>query len=111
MFNTPILDVTIGLIFIFLLYSLLATSINEAISTLFGLRARMLRNAIVDRMLADTPEDNRWMAVYRGIRDLVLEIGRIFIGQRKISEEKKKIGDHFFQHPLIKNSLIYAFPS
>lgn len=114
MFNSPILDVTIGLVFIFLLYSLLATSINEAIATLFGLRARMLRNAIVERMLANTPHDNRWMAVYRGFKEFVLEILKIFIGKREKKDEEKKIGDHFFDHPLIKNygsSRLYPLPS
>lgn len=96
MFNSPILDVTIGLVFIFLLYSLLATSINEAIATLFGLRARMLRNAIVERMLANTPHDNRWMAVYRGFKEFVLEILKIFIGKREKKDEEKKNRRSFF---------------
>jgi|GEM_PF-1191872 len=36
MFNSPVLDVTIGLVLIFFLYSLLATTIRESIATLFG---------------------------------------------------------------------------
>jgi len=52
MFGSKILEVVIGLIFIFLLYSLLASSIQELLSSLYSLRARMLRKAI-KRMLVD----------------------------------------------------------
>lgn len=44
--NNIILDVAIGLIFLYLLYSLLATSINELIATIFAYRHRMLEKAI-----------------------------------------------------------------
>lgn len=49
------LDVIIGLIFIFLLYSLLATVICEIIATHLGLRARNLQQGI-RRMLEDNPQ-------------------------------------------------------
>ena len=52
MFNSVALDVVIGLIFIFLLYSLLATVLSEMIATVLGLRARNLKAAI-SRMLND----------------------------------------------------------
>ena len=50
MFNSVALQVVIGLIFIYLLYSLLATVLSEMIATLLGLRARNLMAAI-SRML------------------------------------------------------------
>ena len=114
MFNSPILDVAIGLVFIFLLYSLLITSVNEAVATLLGLRARMLRNGIVDSMLANTPEYNRWMSLYKGVKEFFLEILKAFVGSREKPENEKKIGDKFFDHPLIKNygsSRIFPIPS
>ena len=114
MFNSPILDVAIGLVFIFLLYSLLITSVNEAVATLLGLRARMLRNGIVESMLANTPEDNRWMSLYKGVKEFFLEILKAFVGSREKPENEKKIGDKFFDHPLIKNygsSRIFPIPS
>jgi hypothetical protein len=46
MFNNVALDVFIGLVFIFLLYSLLASAINEFIAMLFAYRHRMLEKAI-----------------------------------------------------------------
>ena len=54
MINYPILDTTIGIIFIFLLYSLLATTISEALATKLALRARMLRKGIIKGMLSNT---------------------------------------------------------
>lgn len=52
MFNSPVLDVFIGLVFIYLLYSLLAATIQEIIARWFGLRGRMLVKGI-RRMLED----------------------------------------------------------
>jgi hypothetical protein len=49
------LDVVIGLVFIYLLYSLLATIICEIISLHLGLRARNLQRGI-RRMLEDSPQ-------------------------------------------------------
>ena len=55
MFNSVVLDVVIGLVFIYLLYSLLATIIQELISSYIGLRAKILKQGIA-RMLDD--DDN-----------------------------------------------------
>src|SRR5687767_8617730 len=55
MFNNIGLDIFIGLVFIFLLYSLLASIIAEMFATVIALRARNLKEA-VDRMLND--DDN-----------------------------------------------------
>ena len=113
MFNSPFLDVTIGLVFIFLLYSLLTTSVNEAIATSFSLRARMLRNAITERMLANSVPEGRWGSVFKGIKELLIEIIKIITGYEK-KNEKRKIGDDFYSHPLIKNygsSSVFPLPS
>lgn len=53
MFNSPLLGIAIGLVFIFLLYSLLVTSINETIAMFFSLREKMLNSSIVEGMLSD----------------------------------------------------------
>lgn len=53
MFDNVAFNVVIGLVFIYLLYSLLATVIAEIIATQLGIRARNLREA-VDRMISDT---------------------------------------------------------
>ncbi len=51
------LDVVIGLVFIYLLYSLFATLIAEIIATNLGLRAKNLREAI-SRMINDEDEED-----------------------------------------------------
>ncbi len=53
MFNSVALDVVIGLVFIYLLYSLLVTVIGEIVSTWLGLRSKVLYEAI-NRMLTDS---------------------------------------------------------
>ncbi|HTN05382.1 hypothetical protein [Agriterribacter sp.] len=52
MFSNVALDVVIGLVFIYLLYSLLATVLSEVFATAFKLKALNLREAI-GRMLED----------------------------------------------------------
>jgi len=52
MFDNIALDVVIGLVFIYLLYSLLATIVQEIIASTFSLRAKKLKQAI-GRMLED----------------------------------------------------------
>lgn len=46
MFDNVILDIAIGLIFLFLLYSLLASTINEFVALIFAYRHRMLEKGI-----------------------------------------------------------------
>ncbi|QEC77022.1 hypothetical protein [Mucilaginibacter ginsenosidivorax] len=52
MFNNTALDVVIGLVLVYLLYSLLITILGELLATWLGLRARILRISI-ERMLND----------------------------------------------------------
>ena len=61
MFDNVALNVVIGLVFIYLLYSLLATVLSEIIATYLGLRARNLKEA-VDRMLNDSEDDKGFFA-------------------------------------------------
>lgn len=58
MFSNIALDVFIGLTFVFLLYSLLATIFQEFISQIFDLRAKMLQKGIA-RMLRDDNKDKK----------------------------------------------------
>lgn len=114
MFDAPILDVAIGLVFVFLLYSLLATSIKEAIASAFNLRARMLRVGIVERMLADSLSHGRWKSILHGIVNFFVAIWHMFIYKPDKKEHTKKIGDYFYEHPIMKNygaSKIFPHPS
>ncbi|MBW8333430.1 MAG: hypothetical protein K0M40_15495 [Prolixibacteraceae bacterium] len=87
MFNSIALDVIIGLMFIYLLYSLLATVFTEIIATQLGLRSRNLKEAI-DRMLTD--EENKG------------KLGRLWDSLRLIKNPKNKIIKNFYNHPEIK---------
>jgi hypothetical protein len=57
MFNSVVLDVVTGLVFIYLLYSMLATIIQEIIASFFDFRAKILERAVF-RMLEDETKFN-----------------------------------------------------
>jgi len=112
MFNSVILDVAIGIVFIFLTYSLLATSVQEAIATGLSLRARNLRSGIVNGMLSDTPDDPRWLSLFKGVWSFILSI--YYIVAPRPEPKCKNLGHHFYEHPIIKNygsSRFYPHPS
>lgn len=90
MFNTIVFDIVIGLIFIYLLYSLLATLVQEIISANFALRAKILERGII-RMLEDG--DN--------FRFRIMGLISLF---RKNSSGKREetLSTKFYEHPLIK---------
>ncbi|HTE26961.1 hypothetical protein [Flavitalea sp.] len=94
MFNNVALDVFIGLVFVFLLYSLLATIIQEMIATRLALRAKVLEKAII-RMLEDIQTDNR-----RPFGDRI--DGSLHLLGLKNLLKKGKIAPWFYAHPLIK---------
>ena len=102
MLNSPVLDTAIGLVFIFLLYSLLATSINELIATLFSMRARMLKKGIIEGMLSNSKHSKwLWQDTLKGITDVVVEPIKLLIGLK--AAPTGKLGDKVYQHPIIKN--------
>jgi hypothetical protein len=51
-FDFPALDVAIGLVFLYLVLSLVCSTINEAISTAFGMRARFLQLGLLNLLSA-----------------------------------------------------------
>lgn len=58
MTGLAVLDVFISLVFLYLLYSLFAMTIIEAITSSFSSRSKNLITGI-DRLLADDPQSNR----------------------------------------------------
>lgn len=91
MFGSTTLDVAIGLVFIYLLYSLFATILQELIATfLFNLRAKVLEFSIV-RML----EDKSRLSRYRIINIFQILFSNIIVQPGTLSEK-------FYKHPLIK---------
>ena len=55
MLGSDILEIAIGLVFIYLVLSLIATSINEGASAVFRFRGRLLSRTII-AMLLYTPQ-------------------------------------------------------
>ncbi len=94
MFNNVALDVFIGLVFIFLLYSLLATILQEIIATNFCFRSKILEKAIL-RML----EDGKTTST-PAIWDRIVSTVRLFGTPNLL--KGKDIATWFYAHPLIK---------
>jgi hypothetical protein len=90
MFNSIVLDVVIGLVFIYLLYSLLVTIIQEMIATVFNFRAKILQRAIV-RMLED--EDH--------LTSRFSSLSNLFRTNANTGSKNSTSID-FYNHPLIK---------
>jgi hypothetical protein len=90
MFNSVVLDVVIGLVFIYLLYSLLVTIIQEMIATVFNFRAKILQRAIV-RMLED---EEKFKSAFSSLTHLFRSKGNI--------SGKHSLSFDFYNHPLIK---------
>jgi len=107
MFNSVALDVVIGLVFIYLLYSLLATTINEAIAATFNLRAKKLEKAIT-RMLEDgiIHHYNIWSFIVDFITGKLKKFKNIFLrftcNDRDRTKNKMSLVESFYDHPGIK---------
>ncbi|HZI24684.1 MAG TPA: hypothetical protein VFD46_06380, partial [Chryseolinea sp.] len=101
MLNNVALDVVIGLLFVYLLYSLLATVLSEIIATTLGLRARNLKEAL-NRMLNDEGD---------------IKKGRLFrfLDSLNIMKNPKNpVINNFYNHPEIKylgSSGVFRNPS
>jgi hypothetical protein len=93
MFNSVALNVFIGLVFIYLLYSLLVTIIGEMIGTWLGLRSRILRQAI-EKMLNDEYLD---LLIYQKI---IRRIGEFFLYE--FNEFQNSFAGKFYNYPSIK---------
>jgi hypothetical protein len=118
MIDNVALDVVIGLVFIYLLYSLFATVIMEIISSSFGLRARNLSYAL-RRMLMDEksyayPEDPHHPAVkqkpsfsarvWSYVKTIFFEtIGSIIqVSGRTVNMKNPGLYERFFNQPSIR---------
>lgn len=90
MFNSETLDIVIGLVFIYLLYSLFATILQEFIATYLNFRSKILELAIY-RMLQDNDKfsSNRVLTILQFLFYNITEGTSTFSGQ-------------FYDHPLMK---------
>ncbi len=96
MFGSIILDIVIGLVFVYLLYSLLATIVAELIVSWLGIRARMLRQAI-ERMLNDRYYEDTGRNRFQ---KMVHPLAIFFLYEFR--EFKSSMAGRFYQQPSIK---------
>ena len=89
MLNSSILDIVIGLVFIYLLYSLLATILQEIIASQFSFRAKMLERSVF-RMLED---ENKFDSKFRSVWYLFKKTGNGGL--------KNSMSYEYYKHPLI----------
>jgi hypothetical protein len=113
MFNSPILEVAIGLFFIFLLYSLLATALREMVAGLLDQRAVTLYNGIRS-MLTDTDEEKgKLMLLFNWASKRIKSLSHWFVHLLN-NKPKDTLYDKFYSHPIIKNygqNYLYRKPS
>lgn len=93
MFDNIVLDIFIGLVFIFLLYSLLASTINEFIAMIFAYRHRMLERAI-EQMFDGKNYSYFWWdklinILFWTIRQLARGVNKIIPGKKIIKPKVK----------------------
>lgn len=95
MFNNIALDVFIGLVFVFLLYSLLATIVQELIAQILNLRAGMLVKTI--RILLDDRKETGSNVFVRWLNHIGDNIYHFFCPL-----DKNKLSKAFYTVPVIK---------
>jgi hypothetical protein len=92
----PVLDVVIGFAFIFVLMSLVATSIQEYIAALFRLRSKHLAN-IIENLLDPSTEK------LEGVKK-VARAWESGIGDELIAKLETNAVKAFYEHPIIKGA-------
>jgi hypothetical protein len=88
MFGLEILDVVIGLMFVYLLLSLLATAINEYLSAVMNLRGKELARGL-GRLLDDLDEKDALKTAFDGVSD-------------RATASTARLTEQFYNHPLIR---------
>jgi hypothetical protein len=96
MFNNTALDVVIGLVLVYLLYSLLITILGELLATWFGLRARILRISI-ERMLNDGLDVKKARGKWEKFTSI---LARVFLKEPAVF--KGSFAGLFYNYPSIK---------
>jgi len=90
MFNNVAITVATGLTFIFLLYSLLATTIKELVATIFAYRSRMLERGI-EQMLDGKNYSYYWWHKVFNYFIWLFHWGKVKYSNVKIKSENKKL--------------------
>jgi len=99
--NSPVLDVAIGLTFIYVLYSLLATTIKEFVATIFSYRGRMLERAIEQMLDGKNFRYFWWNKVFNWIISL---FGKKPFEKSRAYKKSALFTSKVTNHPLYKRS-------
>ena len=91
--SSVILDVAIGLVFIYLMYALFISLITEIIATWLGMRSRMLRQGIGNLLNDHKKRTDEWSHLFGAIGDFFL--------YKKEEFNYTKAG-MFYEHPAVK---------
>lgn len=99
MTGSTALDIVIGLTFIYLLYSLFATLIQEILATNLSFRAKILEIAII-RMLND--DDTSVKSYFQNFFKRLSSIRKLLFARENKLLTNNSLAHHFYQNPLIK---------
>jgi len=104
MLGSTILETAVGLVFVYLLFSLLVSAINEAVlGHLTHLRSRVLENGM-KALLSDegskSPPAGQWL---KTLWAMLASPGRLFIPKKASSSRAaQNFAEHLLEHPLVK---------
>ena len=103
MFNSAAIEVVIGLVFIYILYSLLVTIITELIATIINKRGKILRKGI-QRMLDDEPKNDTKNSYKKKIGDFFKKAKDVIMRKKAPEEntEPQPLSVQFFKSAEIK---------
>lgn len=108
MFDLKIIDVFIGILLIFTLYSLITTIVMEILVTMLGLRARNLSQAVARMLLDDSPPSvlNVLAGLLRPVKELFISACK-FLGltrylPSRLKDDPNLPSSKFYNHALIK---------
>ena len=113
MFNNSVLNVIIGLVFIFLIYSLFATALREAVASIFQKRANTLYKGIKSMLTNTDLSENTFDRIGNYIKCSVINFWR-WLKSWVRDSKPTTLYDKFYHHPIIKNygeNAVFSKPS
>ncbi|RFM27239.1 hypothetical protein [Deminuibacter soli] len=112
MFNYSVINVITGLVFIFLLYSLFVTALQEGLAGLFQRRSRVLYKGIRS-MLSNTQPKGRFAQLREYLVCRITDLYTWLLGWF-VKRAPRTLYGRFYAHPIIKNygeNALFSKPS
>ncbi|MFT3908266.1 MAG: hypothetical protein QM737_02475 [Ferruginibacter sp.] len=113
MFNNSTLNIIISLLFIFLLYSLLATALHEALANIFQGRANTLYKGIKQMLTNKDLKQSTFSRIKNYIICRFTDLWN-WLKSWVSDKEVKSLYNKFYDHPIIKNygeNAVFSKPS